>query len=905
MSLNTQPSNSIIERLRGLFQRRVRDSIFAVLGDKDGAGARVDVPGRKGYVYVRFPGGRNVNGFTNYSAPMMARSAGAAFPNTPGFGVYVTYGDNGELEIKSAHYQSLDNAGINTSILNPLNQQSKWVYPWQLTYGLALAVATSATSSFLVTVKSFRHYVGNVFQTFETPEQADKIDLSSYIPIAGEHCYAAIWIDTYTNTASVTTSTAQSILTPMDETDIQELVTGRPADAMPLKGFYLANGQASLMTTGQETDLRQHMDTPQLWGFPISSTLDERVRPGYALVTAPYTTPVTIEAGGQVIIVHKNNWIATTAPTVNDDSGDGYTVGSVWFNKSTGLLYVAEDVTAGAAVWTVTNSGTSGAPSTAKYLLQQSDAGLPNAQAMGALATGLVKNTTTTGVQSIATAGTDYTSPTGTENLSNKTITASSLIATALSLLIGSFKGIFTHANTADRTYTFKDASGTVAFTSDITSPPFVDTQAIIKGSADATKQLRFEVDGFTTGTTRVMTPPNYDGTLATLAGTETLTSKTLTTPTIGDFTNATHNHSNAAGGGTLTGAAFGTQSANLAFIGPTTGSAANPTFRALIPNDLATGSALQYFRANAANNAIERATLPALTVDWKYYPTTASGPWSKPAGAVLVRVICVGGGGGGASGRRGATSTARAGGGGGAGGYVTEVLWDASQLGSSETITVGTGGTGGAGRAADNLSGLPGGDGNPSFFGGSSITNAKQMAAGGGGGTGGSTANGPGGTGATTFGSSVQFYGSDGGAGTFSAVGVTASVGGRGPGGGGGASGLSAANASANGGSGASGSYAAFPTATTGGGGSGGGAWLLPSGASGASATTDGTSAFLFGSGGGGGKNDVLGAYPGGAGGSPGGGGGGGAASLNGNASGNGGNGADGGVYVISYCYA
>jgi len=32
----------------------------------------------------------------------------------------------------------------------------------------------------------------------------------------------------------------------------------------------------------------------------------------------------------------------------------------------------------------------------------------------------------------------------------------------------------------------------------------------------------------------------------------QTLTNKTLTTPTIGDFTNATHNHSNAAGGGTI-----------------------------------------------------------------------------------------------------------------------------------------------------------------------------------------------------------------------------------------------------------------------------------------------------------------------------------------------------------------
>lgn len=55
-------------------------------------------------------------------------------------------------------------------------------------------------------------------------------------------------------------------------------------------------------------------------------------------------------------------------------------------------------------------------------------------------------------------------------------------------------------------------------------SAPFVDTTSIIEGSSDATKELRFEVDGITTGTVRVATPPNADFTMAGINITQTFT---------------------------------------------------------------------------------------------------------------------------------------------------------------------------------------------------------------------------------------------------------------------------------------------------------------------------------------------------------------------------------------------
>lgn len=48
-------------------------------------------------------------------------------------------------------------------------------------------------------------------------------------------------------------------------------------------------------------------------------------------------------------------------------------------------------------------------------------------------------------------------------------------------------------------------------------TPPFIDTTPLVRGSVDATKLLRFEVDGFTAATTHVLTPQDADYTIAGL----------------------------------------------------------------------------------------------------------------------------------------------------------------------------------------------------------------------------------------------------------------------------------------------------------------------------------------------------------------------------------------------------
>lgn len=92
-------------------------------------------------------------------------------------------------------------------------------------------------------------------------------------------------------------------------------------------------------------------------------------------------------------------------------------------------------------------------------------------------------------------------------------------------------------------------ASGNTVFTGDL---PVSDVTPLIKGSADATKLARFEVDGFTTGTTRVFGLPNYNGDLATVAGSELFYNKTLFSPSLA-FLNSAFTRYFGFSGDTLT----------------------------------------------------------------------------------------------------------------------------------------------------------------------------------------------------------------------------------------------------------------------------------------------------------------------------------------------------------------
>tara|TARA_Y100000592_G_scaffold70092_1_gene109017 strand:+ start:1066 stop:2631 length:1566 start_codon:yes stop_codon:yes gene_type:complete len=133
---------------------------------------------------------------------------------------------------------------------------------------------------------------------------------------------------------------------------------------------------------------------------------------------------------------------------------------------------------------------------------------------------------------------------------------------------------------------------------------------------------------------------------------------------------------------------------------------------------------------------------LASTTVEVDEQIFTSNGTWTKPAGAIITYMYCIGGGGGGGSGGRG--SSFDSGGGGGAGGGVDLQMFISAALDSTCSVTVGSGGSGGAARTT-NTYGNYGAVGGNSFVTSNSIVVCRGSGANGG--VGGGTAYASGGS--------------------------------------------------------------------------------------------------------------------------------------------------------------
>ena len=287
-------------RLRRKIQRR-RYRKRALLGDGNGL-IRVSI----GRVWVRVEAGMDGDGNTTYGIPTVVNSGTAGYPVYDGAGVWLKFDNNDELTIHAADERDMRAAGIDPQNANPMLPEKAFLTLNNVVRLLSRPTGQASTTSTLVYVnpllytdnyQDLNHYTG-------TPRVADKIDLASYIPTAGNHCIAVLFLRTVENTIQVCTSTVQAMTTALDLTDYQECFDAAKAETIPIQAYKLANGAAGIDIRDIGEDLRQFINMPQIHGFPNPVDRDTLIRAGQdVLHFGTLTITDTLTVAGKLTVI--------------------------------------------------------------------------------------------------------------------------------------------------------------------------------------------------------------------------------------------------------------------------------------------------------------------------------------------------------------------------------------------------------------------------------------------------------------------------------------------------------------------------------------------------------------------------------------------------------------------------
>ena len=85
----------------------------------------------------------------------------------------------------------------------------------------------------------------------------------------------------------------------------------------------------------------------------------------------------------------------------------------------------------------------------------------------------------------------------------------------------------------ANSAFAIANAAVTTTGTQTLTNKSLSDNTTYFVDESNATKRMQFQLSSVSGGATRILTVPNFDGTIATLYGTELFLNKTLTAPSI------------------------------------------------------------------------------------------------------------------------------------------------------------------------------------------------------------------------------------------------------------------------------------------------------------------------------------------------------------------------------------
>lgn len=251
--------NASTDPLRARIRARLNLDMYpAVLGDADGI---VFEPGRPGYVRVRY------TDLASDGLDQTVRQPRLPTAMLPGMPVWVGHDEELALAVLGPRLSTQLEAGI-----NPLLNHTAAGDPsagW-LDLGLALPLRTTPTvpPSLSVAVKAWWYVQSGTAVMFP----GALVDLSDYLPAAGEHRLALLTLHTDTQTVAVTASPAKAIEDPLDAADVETCVSAAPALGAPIACWRLTGDMTAITDDDLFLDLRQWLNVPSRSGDNAEDT---------------------------------------------------------------------------------------------------------------------------------------------------------------------------------------------------------------------------------------------------------------------------------------------------------------------------------------------------------------------------------------------------------------------------------------------------------------------------------------------------------------------------------------------------------------------------------------------------------------------------------------------------------
>lgn len=176
----------------------------------------------------------------SFSSPVLLPLAqNAVLPAAWNLVVELGYDTARQLVIKGVDLDAAKQQGANPALLNP--SETGAVQIEQIKHLYCRKHPTTPYAAYV--------YAGLVISNGTVIDWlGGSINLITYQPSAGNHCYAGVYLSD-SGALGVSASTPQSVSSALVTADLQEVIDGMPAGAVPLRAFVLSGDEADFTDT--------------------------------------------------------------------------------------------------------------------------------------------------------------------------------------------------------------------------------------------------------------------------------------------------------------------------------------------------------------------------------------------------------------------------------------------------------------------------------------------------------------------------------------------------------------------------------------------------------------------------------------------------------------------------------